>query len=210
MPCRIPPFPLRLTFLFLLSTGGWLLMPMAGASQADRTQPIDVAANEKVTDYKNGTSIYTGNVIINQGSLHATGSKATLYVKDGQLVRAVLEGSPATFQELDDKGLLVKGDANNANYLAQEQKVILTGNAHLFRQGDTLDSQQINYDMKAEVVQAGGKAGGERVHVVIQPRGKNQTQNAEPSTPASTPSSSGTPNASPEKTPKPASETARP
>ncbi|OYY54738.1 MAG: lipopolysaccharide transport periplasmic protein LptA, partial [Halothiobacillus sp. 28-55-5] len=129
-------------------------------------------------------------VIINQGSLHATGSKATLYVKDGQLVRAVLEGSPATFQELDDKGLLVKGDANNANYLAQEQKVILTGNAQLFRQGDTLDSQQITYDMKAEVVQAGGKAGGERVHVVIQPRGKNQTKNTEPNA---------TPSASPEK-----------
>ena len=151
-------------------------MPAAWASKADRTQPIDVSANEKVTDYKNGTSIYTGNVIINQGSLHATGNKATLYVKDGQLVRAVLEGNPATFQEQDDKGQLVKGDANNANYLAQEQKVILTGNAHLFRQGDTLDSQQITYDMKAEVVQAGGKTGGERVHVVIQPRSKNATE----------------------------------
>lgn len=206
MPCRIPRFLLRFKSLFLLSMGVWLIIPPAWASRADRSQPIDVAANEKVTDYKNGTSIYTGNVIINQGSLHATGSKATLYVKDGQLVRAVLEGSPATFQELDDKGLLVKGDANNANYLAQEQKVILTGNAHLFRQGDTLDSQQINYDMKAEVVQAGGKAGGERVHVVIQPRGKNQTQNAEPNTPPS----SGTPSPSPEKTPKPAPETAQP
>jgi lipopolysaccharide export system protein LptA len=176
---------MRLNALFLLSVSVWLLMPAAWASKADRTQPIDVAANEKVTDYKNGTSIYTGNVIINQGSLHATGSKATLYVKDGQLIRAVLEGSPATFQELDDKGLLVKGDANNANYLAQEQKVILTGNAHLSRQGDTLDSQQINYDMKAEVVQAGGKAGGERVHVVIQPRNKDQTKNTPPDTKSS-------------------------
>ncbi|HQS02752.1 MAG: lipopolysaccharide transport periplasmic protein LptA [Halothiobacillus sp. 24-54-40] len=194
MSRRTPRLPMRLESLILFCTGVWLLIPAAWASQADRAQPIDVAANEKVTDYKNGTSIYTGNVIINQGSLHATGSKATLYVKDGQLVRAVLEGSPATFQELDDKGLLVKGDANNANYLAQEQKVILTGNAQLFRQGDTLDSQQITYDMKAEVVQAGGKAGGERVHVVIQPRGKNQTKNAEPNT---TPSA--TPSASPEK-----------
>jgi lipopolysaccharide export system protein LptA len=198
---------MRLESFFLLSMSIWQLLPAAWASKADRTQPIDVAANEKVTDYKNGTSIYTGNVIINQGSLHATGSKATLYVKDGQLIRAVLEGSPATFQELDDKGLLVKGDANNANYLVQEQKVILTGNAHLFRQGDTLDSQQINYDMKAEIVQAGGKAGGERVHVVIQPRNKDQTKNAEPST---TPSGSDTPSPSPEKPSATAPKTVQP
>ncbi|MHB1228912.1 MAG: lipopolysaccharide transport periplasmic protein LptA [Halothiobacillus sp.] len=163
----------------VLGTGLMLFSPASFAGKADRTQPIDVAANEKVTDYKNGTSMYTGNVVINQGSLHATGTKATLYVKDGQLVRAVLEGSPATFQELDDKGQQVKGDANTANYLALEQKIILTGNAHLFRQGDTLDSQQITYDMEAEVVQAGGKAGGERVHVVIQPRNKDQTKNPE-------------------------------
>lgn len=144
------------------------------AAKSDRSQPIDVSANEKVTDYKQGTSIYTGNVVINQGSLHATGNKATLYIEKGQLVRAVLSGNPATFQELDDKGQLVKGRADDANYLAQQQKIILTGNAHLERQGDTLSSQKITYDMKAEVVKAGGKTGGNRVHVVIQPRNKNQ------------------------------------
>jgi lipopolysaccharide export system protein LptA len=159
-----------------------LMTPAAFAAKADRNQPIDVTANEKVTDYKQGTSIYTGNVVINQGSLHATGDKATLYVKNGQLVRAVLDGKPATFQERDDKGQLVKGSANDANYLAQEQKIILTGDAKLDRQGDTLSSQQITYDMSAEVVKAGGKTGGERVHVVIQPRSK--TQNGEPASQA--------------------------
>ena len=145
------------------------------AAKADRQQPIDVTANQKVTDYKNGTSTYTGNVVISQGSLKATGSEAVVYVKDGQLTRAVLTGSPATFQELDDKGQLVKGRADNANYLATEQKVILTGNAHLERAGDVLESPLITYDMAAEVVKAGGKQGGERVHVVIQPRKPDAT-----------------------------------
>jgi lipopolysaccharide export system protein LptA len=165
-----------------------LMTPTVFAAKADRNQPIDVTANEKVTDYKQGTSIYTGNVVINQGSLHATGDKATLYVEKGELVRAVLEGKPATFQELDDKGQLVKGSANDANYLAQQQKIILTGNAKLDRQGDTLSSQQITYDMNAEVVKAGGKAGGDRVHVVIQPRNKNADQPKD-GTPAATPPS---------------------
>lgn len=162
--------------LLFLGIMAGLMTPAAFAAKADRSKPIDVSANEKVTDYKQGTSIYTGNVVINQGSLHATGNKATLYVKNGQLVRAVLVGNPATFQELDDKGQLVKGSANDANYLAQQQKIILTGNAKLDRQGDTLSSQQITYDMNAEVVKAGGKTGGDRVHVVIQPRSKTTTQ----------------------------------
>lgn len=184
--------------LFLgIMTG--LMTPVAFAAKADRSKPIDVSANEKVTDYKQGTSIYTGNVVINQGSLHATGDKATLYVQNGQLVRAVLVGNPATFQELDDKGQLVKGSANDANYLAQQQKIILTGNAKLDRQGDTLSSQQITYDMNAEVVKAGGKAGGDRVHVVIQPRSKT---NAPPqdSNSAATPSTQ-TPASQPTDTP---------
>ncbi|OZB37748.1 MAG: lipopolysaccharide transport periplasmic protein LptA [Halothiobacillus sp. 14-56-357] len=174
--------------LLILGIMAGLMTPTVFAAKADRNQPIDVTANEKVTDYKQGTSIYTGNVVINQGSLHATGDKATLYVEKGELVRAVLEGKPATFQELDDKGQLVKGSANDANYLAQQQKIILTGNAKLDRQGDTLSSQQITYDMNAEVVKAGGKAGGDRVHVVIQPRNKNADQPKD-GTPAATPPS---------------------
>jgi len=142
------------------------------AAQADRNKPIEVTADKKVTNYKQGTSVYTGNVVIDQGTLHATGDKATLYIKNGTLVRAVLEGKPATFQERDDKGKLVKGRADKANYLAKEQKVILSGNAFVSRDGDELDSKQITYDMKGEVVTAGGKNGGNRVHMVIQPQKK--------------------------------------
>ncbi len=161
---RIPALPV----LFLL--GLCAVSTSSHAAKADRQQPIDVTANKKVTDYKNGTSTYTGQVIITQGSLKATGDEAVVYVKNGELTRAVLTGKPATFQELDDKGQLVKGQADNANYLATEQTVILTGNAALERAGDTLESPLITYDMAAEVVKAGGKQGGERVHVVIQPR----------------------------------------
>ncbi len=169
MPARISLFSALLLATVLIHPA------ISHAAKADRQQPIDVTANQKVTDYKNGTSTYTGNVVIIQGSLKATGSEAVVYVKDGQLTRAVLTGSPATFQELDDKGQLVKGHADNANYLATEQKVILTGNAHLERSGDVLESPLITYDMAAEVVKAGGKQGGERVHVVIQPRKPDAT-----------------------------------
>lgn len=190
LTARTDPWPIQsavslipwgcLLFTLLLTS------PATLAAKADRSQPIDVSANEKITDYKNGTSIYTGQVVINQGSLHATGEKATLFVKNGQLVRAELEGKPATFQELDEKNQLVKGSASHASYLALEQKIILTGNAQLNRQGDKLAAQRITYNMKDEIVQAGGPDNGGRVHVIIQPR--NTTENAPPATtPATTP-----------------------
>lgn len=163
-----------------------LISPSVLAAKSDRNQPIDVSANEKVTDYKKGTSVYTGQVVINQGSLHATGSKATLYVKDGQLVRAELDGNPATFQELDEKKQLVKGSASHATYLAQEQKIILTGSAQLNRQGDKLNARSITYNMKDEIVQAGGQESGGRVHVIIQPRKKSPDKSTD-TPPASDP-----------------------
>ncbi|ANJ66158.1 lipopolysaccharide transport periplasmic protein LptA [Halothiobacillus diazotrophicus] len=161
-----------------------LASPNAFAAKADRSKPIEVSANEKITDYKNGTSVYTGQVVIDQGSLHATGDKATLYVKNGQLVRAELDGKPATFQELDEKNQLVKGSATHATYLATEQKIVLTGNAQLNRQGDRLAAQRITYNMKDEVVQAGGPDNGGRVHVTIQPRNKKENPSSTDDTPS--------------------------
>jgi len=162
--------------LVLLTISATQTAPLM-AAQADRDKPIEVTADKKVTDYKQGTSVYTGHVVINQGSLHATGDRATLYIKNGSLVRAVLIGKPATFQERDDKGKLVKGRADQANYLATKQKVILSGNAFVSRGGDELDSPQITYDMKGEVVTAGGQSGGNRVHMVIQPPKKRADTN---------------------------------
>lgn len=177
-----------------------LTSPATLAAKADRNQPIDVSANEKITDYKNGTSIYTGLVVINQGSLHATGDKATLFVKNGQLVRAELEGKPATFQELDEKNQLVKGSASHASYLALEQKIILTGDAQLNRQGDKLAAQRITYNMKDEIVQAGGPDNGGRVHVIIQPR--SETKNTPQATTSAEPTPAPDTSAEP-KTPQP-------
>ena len=142
------------------------------AAQADRNQPIKVQADKKVTRYKEGTSVYTGDVVIDQGSLHATGQRATLYLEDGELVRAVLEGRPATFRERDEDGNWIEGEALQADYLTAEDKVVLTGDAWLKRSGDEIRSDLITYDLAAEVVEAGEEGGKSRVEMILQPRDK--------------------------------------
>ncbi len=142
------------------------------AAQADRTQPIKVQADKKVTKYQEGTSVYTGDVVIDQGSLHATGNRATLYLEEGELVRAVLEGRPATFRERDDQGNWVEGEAREADYRTAEGSVVLTGEAWLKRTGDEIRSERITYDLGTEEVQAGEEGGNARVEMILQPRNK--------------------------------------
>jgi len=151
-----------------LSAGA--LPSLAQAAQADRTQSVKVQADKKVTRYQEGTSVYTGDVVIDQGSLHATGERATLYLEEGELVRAVLEGNPATFRERDDEGNLVEGEARNADYRTADREVILTGEAWLTRTGDRIRSDRITYDLADEVIEAGDDQGDARVEMTLQPR----------------------------------------
>ncbi|MFI9651329.1 lipopolysaccharide transport periplasmic protein LptA [Guyparkeria halopsychrophila] len=160
-----------------LATVGLSLMIGLGtqpalAAQADRTQPVKVQADKKVTRYQEGTSVYTGSVVIDQGSLHATGDRATLYLEEGELVRAVLEGHPATFRERDDEGNWVEGEAREADYRTAEGKIELTDEAWLKRSGDDIRSDRITYDLESEVVEAGEEGGNARVEMTLQPRNK--------------------------------------
>lgn len=160
-----------------LATVGLSLMIGLGtqpalAAQADRTQPVKVQADKKVTRYQEGTSVYTGSVVIDQGSLHATGDRATLYLEEGELVRAVLEGHPATFRERDDEGNWVEGEARQADYRTAEGKIELTNEAWLKRSGDDIRSDRITYDLESEVVEAGEEGGNSRVEMTLQPRNK--------------------------------------
>lgn len=156
-----------------LAIGSGVTSP-AFAAKADRNEPIKVQADKKVTRYKEGTSVYTGDVVIDQGSLHATGQRATLYLEDGQLVRAVLEGHPATFRERDEQGNLVEGKANEADYRTANGNVILTGDAWLKRTGDEIRSDRITYDLDTEVVEAGESGGDARVEMTLQPRNRDE------------------------------------
>lgn len=154
----------------LVVLAGGMAPSSALAAQSDRTQPVKVQADKKVTRYNEGTSVFTGDVVIDQGSLHATGDRATLYLEEGELVRAVLEGTPATFRERDDEGNLVEGEALHADYLTADREVILTGEAWLTRTGDRIRSERITYDLADEVIEAGDDQGGSRVEMTLQPR----------------------------------------
>lgn len=144
------------------------------ALKTDRQQPIRIRADHG--DFKsnagnqNGTGVYTGHVIIIQGSIRITAHKAILHMVNGEVSTADMTGDPAAFQQQPDTGLLVHGTAQEITYNESSNEVDLLHHAQL-RQGQRLfNANVIHYNISDEhVVASGGKRGG-RVHVTIPPK----------------------------------------
>ncbi len=162
--------------LALASTGAW-------AASSDRQLPLEVEADRKHTDYKGGQAVYEGKVIIRQGRMLIHADKAVLTLREGQLERAQLDGKPVTYQDVDEQGLPLSGQALNMDYKVNDKAagdvLTLSGQAKIERNKDSLTSERIVYNLKTEVMDAGaGK--GDRVRMILQPRPKDDAAQGSP------------------------------
>lgn len=151
----------------------------AAALSSDREQPMYVEADRADIDDKRGVSVYRGNVKITQGTLILTAAELTVHSKDGDIVKAVAVGKPATYrQRPDGKEQDVEAEALRMEYYGSDQKIILIDQAEVRQGGDTFRSQRIHYDIAKDVVNAGATAGspGDRVRITIQPKPKQKQQ----------------------------------
>lgn len=161
----------RLPSLRLLLLGLALLPGLSLAASADRKLPLEIEADRKHTDYKGGEAVYKGKVVIRQGHMRLAADKATITLRDGQFDRAVLEGRPVSYDDRDEQGKPIHGEASRMDYQAAQDRITLNGKARVEHAGDTLASERIVYNLKTEVVDAGA-GGGDRVRMTIQPRGE--------------------------------------
>lgn len=146
------------------------------ALPSDADQPIRIQANAATLDDRQNTAVYTGNVIITQGSMRLTGARVTLNTDDsGDISKIVATGSPATYRQTPDAdGKQVDARAQTIEYHAAADRVVLIDKAFLEQAGNTFQGQRISYDIQRQVVDA-GKASGDsgspdRIEIIIQPR----------------------------------------
>ena len=157
----------RLALLLLLA---WPLM--APALSSDRRQPIHLEADTADIDDRSGLSVYRGNVTLDQGSMHITADELRVQLRNGEIDRIHASGRPATFrQRPDGKDQDVEGEALRMEYHAAEDRLILLEQARIRQGGDSFASERIVYDIATDQVQAGA-GGGDRVRIIIQPRGE--------------------------------------
>ena len=155
----------------------------AVAQSDDASQPIRIQANAATLDDNQNRAVYTGNVIITQGSMRLTGGRVTLTLDDGgEVQKLVSTGSPATFRQTPAGGKQVDARALTIEYHADTERVILIDDAFLEQAGNTFQGQRVNYDIQRQIVDAGrataedGEA-AERIEIVIQPRKRTEPAN---------------------------------
>lgn len=173
MPNRCPERRPRLRGVLTALGLCWLLAPaQPEALPEDREQPIHITADQALRDEKQGVTVYSGNVMLTQGTLKIRAEKLTIFHAGPDLDRVVAQGSPAYMEQQPDpeKGL-VKARAGEITYYQAEDRIHLQHEAQIEREGNIVNSNSIDYFIDDERVQARSSGdSSERVHMVIPPQ----------------------------------------
>lgn len=168
-----------------------LVAGRAWALNSDKSQPINVHSDN--ADYKEdpknageGTGIYSGHVIITQGSIVLRGDKAVLHMVGNDLSSADVTGNPVTFEQHPDQGEPMYGESQELTYDAAKNEITFITNAKLSQQvlqnpakgpntgaapGQRLmTADVIHYNTDTQHVVAKGGDEQQRVHVSFPPK----------------------------------------
>ncbi|HET8552285.1 MAG TPA: lipopolysaccharide transport periplasmic protein LptA [Gammaproteobacteria bacterium] len=172
---RLRHRPVGITSILVLCILAWALPQRAYALKSDARQPINITADRwdhtGSANGDNGTSVYTGHVVITQGSIRITADQATLTLKNGKLKKAVIVGSPATFYQAKEDAKPVHGHAREIHYDTDTSTVELIDNARVDQGGQLITANYIRYNTQAgKVIAHRAKQKKGRVHIVIPPK----------------------------------------
>ena len=122
-------------------------------------EKIFIDADHMQMDIISGKSVYTGNVKISQGELVLTGDKVTLERSNNKVERMTVIGKPARYSHVTEAGENITAQSEHMIYIANQNKLVLTINAHLQQPDLKLSSQKITYDTEKKIVIAGSNDG---------------------------------------------------
>ena len=177
----------------------------ARAERADRTKPMTIDSSGAVPDVVNlnkHSAVFTGNVVITQGTLVIHADKVEVSEDpDGQRLGTAFgsPGHPATFRQKRDGGAdeYSEGEADRIEYDSSANRVRFIGNAHLrMLRGSVVTDQataaNITYDTAADTIALVGgtrtnnpsgtttTTGGGRTTVVFTPKPPSSAPAPEP------------------------------
>ena len=149
--------------------------PYSYAEKADRDKPIEIEADTMTVDDAKSTSIYTGDVILTQGTLLIRADELIVRQDKQGFQHSTSLGNPTTFkQKMEGSNEYIQGKALRIEYDGHMDKIHLYKNAEVKRGKDIVVGDYITYDANAEVAQAmsskteNGKKG--RTKAIIKPK----------------------------------------
>ena len=173
------PFLMKQSFLIkAICTAGLMgLSAAAFALPSDRNQPISLVADKATYNEAAGVTTYTGNVIIEQGTMKLQAASIVAQLnKNKQISTITATGSPAKFQQqLESNRGIARGEAQKIVYNAETGIINLIGNAYLYQDGASIRSSTLKYSMNKGDIEASGTSSDAtgsskgRVQIIIPP-----------------------------------------
>lgn len=154
-----------ITVLALLS-----LVPTSGLAQGasvafgglkqDTSLPVEVSADQLTVNQADGTAVFMGNVLVNQGEMRlAAGQVKVEYTADGSGISKLFASEGVTLINATDAA-----ESREAIYTIASGTVVMTGDVLLTQGGNALSGQKLVIDLKAGTGVMEG-----RVQTVFQP-----------------------------------------
>ena len=129
----------------------WLLPATAQALPEDSEQPIEIRADQARSE-PDGTSVLTGSVRIEQGTLSLAAARVTVATREERLHTIVAVGdsdTPVRFrQQIRTGEPFANGYANHIDYAVSEQRLALKGDAFLSVGEREFAGDVITWDIK--------------------------------------------------------------
>jgi lipopolysaccharide export system protein LptA len=144
--------------------------PGTGVSPDNRNAPVTVDADQLENLQKEGLVVFTGNVVANQNSSTQYADRMEVYLDDkrDRIVRTVSTGNVRIITK-DCR----TGTAKRAEYYDAEQRVVLIGNARVWRDDNVVTGERITIFLAEDrsVVEGGQQ---ERVKAVFYPKSQDE------------------------------------
>lgn len=151
------------------------------AERADRDKPVHLEADKVRIDDAKQISVFTGNVVLTQGTLMIRGDQIVVTQDKNGFKHGTATGNLASFrQKREGLDEYVEGYGERIEYDTGSEIMQIYGQARVKRGRDDVRGEHITYNSKTEVFQASSAPGqpvansgkGQRVHAVIQPQDK--------------------------------------
>lgn len=166
--------PISLFFVLALSNGALY------ALSSDKDKQFYIQADTAQIDKSTGISVYRGRVTVVQGTMHIAADEIEIHTHDSEVIQIIARMNKnskalAHYEQQPDKDAeLIYANAREINYMIQEEKLHLTGQAKLHQLPNEFEGELLHYDIKRGIVNMKGsitpdnKSG--RINMTLNPK----------------------------------------
>ncbi len=158
---------LLIGFWLALFQTAWGATPSKLAGKHDSKQPIQVTSNSLQADGTANKVRFIGNVEVRQGNVTISAPEMVLFLRDeGRDIERIEAPAGVRLVQEDRMATGKKGV-----YFAKEEKIVLSGDAHVQRGEDSLDGDEITVFLNSNRSVVTSRKGS-RVKAVFHPKGE--------------------------------------